>query len=118
MVQQDWIGVGILASSLALLAVLLKFRFIRRNPPLLVAFIVNPGIVGVLASCAFWFRDAGTWATVLWVGAMVLTVPCTIAVMLVVPKAYFHQFQAEIAARDEAEPPSDDGQTPAAQTPR
>jgi hypothetical protein len=110
MAQQDWIGVGILVGSLLLLAFLLKIRFIRHHPLLAAAFVVNPGIVGVTAACAFWFRDKGPIATVLWIGAMLLTVPTTIAVMLAAPKAYLTQIKDEIEAADKADesPPADE----------
>ncbi|NLH49531.1 MAG: hypothetical protein GX444_13170 [Myxococcales bacterium] len=96
MTQMDWIGVGILAGSLALLGIFLRFRFIRQHPVLLVSFIGNPGLVGVLAAFAFWYRDNPTWGTPLWIGAMLLTVPTALTVMIVAPKAYFKQIQAEI----------------------
>jgi hypothetical protein len=100
MAQQDWIGVGILAGSMVMFALLLKVRLIRGNRLLLTTVTINPGLVGVAAACAFWLRDQPPWSTVFWVGAMLMTVPSTVAVMLAVPRAYLKQIQADIKAHE------------------
>jgi predicted membrane channel-forming protein YqfA (hemolysin III family) len=109
MAQQDWIGAGILIVSLALFAVLMKVRFIRRNPLLVMVFSVNPGLVGVLAACAFWFRNQGLLAIVFWVGTMLVTVGSTLTIMLVVPRAYFEKMKADIEDEASRQRPDDQG---------
>jgi len=100
---KDIIGICILVAAVVLTVILLQFRFIRRRPLLLLAFLVNPGVVGILGGCAFLLRDT-TAANPCWISSMVLMIPSTFVVMFVVPKAVF----AELATKDGA-PPDDQG---------
>lgn len=108
MEAKDFLGIGICLTAVALTAILLRVRFIRRSPALIVAFLLNPGLVGVLAACAFWMRDS-TASIPCWLGSMVLMVPSTILVMLKVPKAIYQEaLDKEPASRPPADstPPS------------
>jgi uncharacterized membrane protein YkvI len=89
-----------LAAAIVLTTILVRVRFIRHNPILLMAFIGNPGLVGACAAGAFLLR--GTKLELpCWIGAMVLMIPSTFLVMLRVPKAIF----AELAQNDPPDKP-------------
>jgi hypothetical protein len=105
---KDWIGVGILGAAVVLTVILVRVRFIRRNPLLLMAFVSNPGLVGVFAGCAFLLRDTKL-ALPCWIGAMLTMIPSTFLVMLQVPKALFADL-ARDQKEDNTSPPQDDGQ--------
>jgi len=110
MESKDWIGVGIFVTAVAFSALLFRLKFVRRDPLLLGAILINPGLVGVLAACAFWLRNT-SYTIPCWIGSMLLMVPSTIAVMLAVPKAYSRQIAAEAKSKpeteDQAEQPSE-----------
>ncbi len=113
MANQDWIGAGILGASLVLLAFLLRLRFIKSNPLLMLAVIANPGIVGCLAGGFFWTLDRHPASTYLGFAALFTTLFSTIAIMIFMPKAYLAQMREHIREQgidpDTGDPLSNDG---------
>ena len=94
MEAQDWIGVGVLSATVILTVTLLRLRLVRRLPVLMMAFLINPGMVGLAASLAFWLRDT-SHSFYFWAAAMLLMIPSTLIVMMYVPKAMFKQIEAQ-----------------------
>jgi hypothetical protein len=97
------IAVGILAVSVLLTAVLLRLPFVRRNRVLPLVFLVNPGLVGVLASATFLTkRYLGSPVTdYLYFVSMVVIAASMIVLVFVLPKALYAPGSKSDDARDD-----------------
>ncbi|MDP8224828.1 MAG: hypothetical protein P9L99_15825 [Candidatus Lernaella stagnicola] len=115
MEQQDWIGIGILASAIIFLAILLRFRAIRQNPFMLIVFSINPGLVGVLAACAFLFRNYNNISQPCWYTSLVLAVTSTFIVAFALPRMFLQHVREQIEDTDGQDP--DQGESQNSNTP-
>ena len=99
--EKTWYGIGILATTVVILGILMKFRIIRHNPVMVVLFAINPGLVGLLASLAFFLADDPSVSRPLFYGALILTVSSTFVIAFALPRIFMVHMKEQFAEAEQ-----------------